>query len=92
MITLKPLTYNKTKFIKDLVRETIFMTKHNPDDNLEIVMNIFTYSYVRDSDFVDIDPSKAFADGDYNASSMFDIPIRIDNTIPSARADVVLKK
>lgn len=92
MITLKPLTYNKTKFIKDLVREVIFMTKHNPDDNLEIVMNIFTYGYMRDSEFMDIDISKALADGDYNASSMFDIPIRIDDTLPTDKADVVLKK
>lgn len=92
MITLKPLTYNKTRFIKDLVEEIIFMTKHNPDDNLEIVMNILTYRNIKDSDFMDINISKALADGDCNASSMFDIPIRIDNTLPSERADVVLRK
>lgn len=92
MITLKPLTYNKTRFIKDLVQEIIFMTKHNPDDNLEIVMSVHAYDYMRDSDFVDIDPSKAITDGDCSASSMFDIPIRIDDTLPPDRADVVLKK
>lgn len=90
MITLKPLTYNKTKFIKDLVEEVIFMTKHNPDDNLEIVMNICTYSNIRD--IVDIKISKALADGDINASSLFNIPIRVDNTIPENKADVVLRK
>lgn len=92
MITLKPIEYDKKRFIKDLVEEVIFMTKHNPDDNLEIVMNILTYRNIKDSDFMDINISKALAYGDCNASSMFDIPIRVDNTILENKADVVLKK
>lgn len=92
MITLKPIEYDKNRFIKDLVQEIIFMTKHNPDDNLEIVMNILTYENIKDSDFMDIDFSKVFKVGTSDASSMFDIPIRVDNTLPPDRADVVLKK
>lgn len=90
MITLKPIEYDKKRFIKDLVEEVIFMTKHYPDDKLEIVMNICTYSNIKD--IVDIKISKALADGDINASSLFNIPIRVDNTIPENKADVVLKK
>ena len=82
MITLKTVTIelpDLNQFINELIHEIIFMTKHNPDDELEILVHPSVYRVLK----------KHYGLTD---DVIYTLPIRIDNTIPPDRADVVLKK
>lgn len=76
MITLKPLTYDLEQFFTDLNIEITFMRVHNPDDELEIVMNSELFWDI--SDYVYRET--------YNG-----IPITLDETMPNDKADVRIR-
>lgn len=76
MITLKPLTYDLEQFFFDLDLEITFMRLHNPDNEIEIVMNSELYWDI--SDYVYRET--------YNG-----IPITLDETMPNDKADVRIR-
>lgn len=87
MITLKPLTYDLEQFFTELDIEITFMRLHNPDDEIEMVMNEKTYNRVCKYLAGDIK--------DFNNKPLVmtykDIPIQIQNYMPDNVADVRIK-
>lgn len=89
MITLRPLIFDTGKFLCDLRKEIEFMEKHNPNDEIEIVMGSLVRKELEC--LIEHYEIKGEVLQSTDKDTMYGIPVVTDNTLPPYKADVRLK-